>query len=172
MPLLLPVCSTVRNFDRSSVRSRSFKRLNRAFSVLRRTKSGNAVSNETSEERDNARNSSVPQEEGTGYSLCAVLGACVLALPKNSQVTVPEGDHRVRQRAYLRVYFQGDTAGSPECNSSICCFNNSAAHCISQMAHHQRSIRTGNGGPLDEGEVTGDEAADAVYHVLPSSAAS
>uniref|UniRef100_A0A8C5DR76 Ligand of numb-protein X 1 n=1 Tax=Gouania willdenowi TaxID=441366 RepID=A0A8C5DR76_GOUWI len=54
--------SEFRNFDRSSVRSRSFKRLNRAFSVLRRTKSGNAVSNETSEERDNARNSSVPQE--------------------------------------------------------------------------------------------------------------
>lgn len=57
-----PVASTVRNFDRSSVRSRSFRRLNRAFSVLRRTKSGNAVSNETSEERDNARNSSVPRE--------------------------------------------------------------------------------------------------------------
>ncbi|XP_029005051.1 E3 ubiquitin-protein ligase LNX isoform X1 [Betta splendens] len=52
----------IRNFDRSSVRSRSFRRLNRAFSVLRRTKSGNAVSNESSEERDNARNSSVPQE--------------------------------------------------------------------------------------------------------------
>ncbi|XP_020499439.1 E3 ubiquitin-protein ligase LNX isoform X2 [Labrus bergylta] len=52
----------IRNFDRSSVRSRSFRRLNRAFSVLRRTKSGNAVSNETSEERDNARNSSVPPE--------------------------------------------------------------------------------------------------------------
>ncbi|XP_018525710.1 E3 ubiquitin-protein ligase LNX isoform X5 [Lates calcarifer] len=54
--------SEFRNFDRSSVRSRSFRRLNRAFSVLRRTKSGNAVSNETSEERDNARNSTVPQE--------------------------------------------------------------------------------------------------------------
>lgn len=135
VPLLLPVCSTVRNFDRSSVRSRSFKRLNRAFSVLRRTKSGNAVSNETSEERDNARNSSVPQE-GTDHSLSAVWAACVLALHKNSQVTVPEGDHRVRQRAYLRVYFQGDTTGSPGCNSSICCFNNSAAHCISLLVHH------------------------------------
>ncbi|XP_031724252.1 E3 ubiquitin-protein ligase LNX isoform X1 [Anarrhichthys ocellatus] len=54
--------SEFRNFDRSSVRSRSFRRLNRAFSVLRRTKSGNAVSNETSEERDNARNSNVPRE--------------------------------------------------------------------------------------------------------------
>ncbi|KAK7889613.1 hypothetical protein WMY93_025173 [Mugilogobius chulae] len=52
----------IRNFDRSSVRSRSFRRLNRAFSVLRRTKSGTAVSNESTEERDNARNSSVPQE--------------------------------------------------------------------------------------------------------------
>lgn len=77
-PLLLPVCSTVRNFDRSSVRSRSFKRLNRAFSVLRRTKSGNAVSNETSEERDNARNSSVPQE-GREHSLSAALAAWLLA---------------------------------------------------------------------------------------------
>lgn len=27
-------------------------------------------------------------------------------------------------------------------------------------------------GTLDEGEVTGDEAADTVHHVLPSSAAS
>ncbi|XP_068448794.1 E3 ubiquitin-protein ligase LNX isoform X1 [Clinocottus analis] len=52
----------IRNFDRSSVRSRSFRRLNRAFSVLRRTKSGNAVSNETSEERDNVRNTNVPRE--------------------------------------------------------------------------------------------------------------
>lgn len=169
MPLLLPVCSTVRNFDRSSVRSRSFKRLNRAFSVLRRTKSGNAVSNETSEERDNARNSSVPQE-GTDHSHTAVLTACVLALHKNSQMTVPEGHQRVRQSAYLRVYFQGDTAGSPECNSSICCFNNSAAHCISLLVHHQRSIRRGNGGPrhFRRGEVTGDEAADTIHHILPN----
>lgn len=71
----LPVSSTVRNFDRSSVRSRSFRRLNRAFSVLRRTKSGTAVSNETSEERDNARNSSVPREgthQGPPLSLCRV----------------------------------------------------------------------------------------------------
>lgn len=61
-PLFLAFFFAVRNFDRSSVRSRSFRRLNRAFSVLRRTKSGNTVTNETSEERDNARNSSVPQE--------------------------------------------------------------------------------------------------------------
>lgn len=62
------VSSAVRNFDRSSVRSRSFRKLNRAFSVLRRTKSGTAVSNETSEERDNARNATVPQE-GTAHVL-------------------------------------------------------------------------------------------------------
>uniref|UniRef100_H2UMZ6 Ligand of numb-protein X 1 n=1 Tax=Takifugu rubripes TaxID=31033 RepID=H2UMZ6_TAKRU len=67
----------IRNFDRSSVRSRSFKRLNRAFSVLRRTKSGNAVSNETSEERDNTRNSSVPPE--------------VLALPQLHHL-IPDGE--------------------------------------------------------------------------------
>ncbi|KAK2835870.1 hypothetical protein Q5P01_016354 [Channa striata] len=67
----------IRNFDRSSVRSRSFRRLNRAFSVLRRTKSGTAVSNESSEERDNARNSSVPQE--------------VLALPQLHHL-IPDGE--------------------------------------------------------------------------------
>uniref|UniRef100_A0A7N6BJ00 Ligand of numb-protein X 1 n=1 Tax=Anabas testudineus TaxID=64144 RepID=A0A7N6BJ00_ANATE len=67
----------IRNFDRSSVRSRSFRRLNRAFSVLRRTKSGNAVSNESSEERDNARNSSLPQE--------------VLALPQLHHL-IPDGE--------------------------------------------------------------------------------
>ncbi|XP_069006800.1 E3 ubiquitin-protein ligase LNX isoform X2 [Embiotoca jacksoni] len=67
----------IRNFDRTSVRSRSFRRLNRAFSVLRRTKSGNAVSNETSEERDNARNSNVPQE--------------VLALPQLHHL-IPDGE--------------------------------------------------------------------------------
>ncbi|XP_069006801.1 E3 ubiquitin-protein ligase LNX isoform X3 [Embiotoca jacksoni] len=69
--------SEFRNFDRTSVRSRSFRRLNRAFSVLRRTKSGNAVSNETSEERDNARNSNVPQE--------------VLALPQLHHL-IPDGE--------------------------------------------------------------------------------
>ncbi|XP_019935942.1 E3 ubiquitin-protein ligase LNX isoform X3 [Paralichthys olivaceus] len=70
--------SEFRNFDRSSVRSRSFRRLNRAFSVLRRTKSGNAVSNETSEERDNTRNSTgIPQE--------------VLALPQLHHL-IPDGE--------------------------------------------------------------------------------
>ncbi|XP_016311703.1 E3 ubiquitin-protein ligase LNX-like isoform X2 [Sinocyclocheilus anshuiensis] len=51
-----------RNFDRTSARSRSFRRLNRAFSVLRRTKSGTAVANETTEERDNLRNANIPPE--------------------------------------------------------------------------------------------------------------
>lgn len=54
--------SEYRNFDRTSVRSRSFRRLNRAFSVLRRTKSGTAVANDTSEERDNLRNANIPPE--------------------------------------------------------------------------------------------------------------
>ncbi|XP_052315942.1 E3 ubiquitin-protein ligase LNX-like isoform X1 [Oncorhynchus keta] len=66
-----------RNYDRTSVRSRSFRRLNRAFSVLRRTKSGTSVSNETAEERDNARNASVPQE--------------VLALPQLHHL-IPDGE--------------------------------------------------------------------------------
>ncbi|XP_062858173.1 E3 ubiquitin-protein ligase LNX [Trichomycterus rosablanca] len=52
----------LRNFDRSSVRSRSFRRLNRAFSVLRRTKSGTAVAHDSTEERDNLRNANIPQE--------------------------------------------------------------------------------------------------------------
>ncbi|KAI5623549.1 E3 ubiquitin-protein ligase LNX isoform X2 [Silurus asotus] len=54
--------SEFRNFDRSSVRSRSFRRLNRAFSVLRRTKSGTAVVHDNPEERDNLRNANMPQE--------------------------------------------------------------------------------------------------------------
>lgn len=118
--------------------------------MLRRTKSGTAVSNETSEERDNARNSSVPQGEGTEAQPALLFFShvcvCVFALQKNSQVRLPEGDHRVRQLAYLRVYFQGDTAGSLECNSSICRFNNSAARCVSLLVHHQRSIRRGGRG--------------------------
>ncbi|XP_055800187.1 E3 ubiquitin-protein ligase LNX-like isoform X1 [Salvelinus fontinalis] len=66
-----------RNYDRTSVRSRSFRRLNRAFSVLRRTKSGTSVSNESAEERDNARNTSAPQE--------------VLALPQLHHL-IPDGE--------------------------------------------------------------------------------
>lgn len=85
------------------MRSRSFRRLNRAFSVLRRTKSGTAVSNETSEERDNARNSSVPREgrhQGPPSSLCRVLRLWIFVfLPRLSCVmsvlprhfTIPRG---------------------------------------------------------------------------------
>lgn len=134
MPLLLPVFSAVRNFDRSSVRSRSFKRLNRAFSVLRRTKSGNAVSNETSEERDNARNSSVPQE-GTNHSLSRRFGRVGLSAARALLESPGDSSRRRSESAstcVLAVYFQGDTAGSPQCNSSICSFHNSATRCISR----------------------------------------
>ncbi|XP_069487755.1 E3 ubiquitin-protein ligase LNX isoform X2 [Ambystoma mexicanum] len=41
-----------RHFERSTVRSRSFKKLNRAFSALRRTKSGGAVVNPLNRDRD------------------------------------------------------------------------------------------------------------------------
>ncbi|XP_078534317.1 E3 ubiquitin-protein ligase LNX isoform X2 [Lissotriton helveticus] len=44
-----------RHFERSTVRSRSFKKLNRAFSVLRRTKSGSAVVNPLNTDRDRDR---------------------------------------------------------------------------------------------------------------------
>lgn len=44
-----------RHFERSTVRSRSFKKLNRAFSVLRRTKSGSAVVNPMNTDRDRDR---------------------------------------------------------------------------------------------------------------------
>ncbi|XP_049588055.1 E3 ubiquitin-protein ligase LNX isoform X1 [Syngnathus scovelli] len=62
---------------KSELRSRSFRRLNRAFSVLRRTKSGTAVNHETVEERDNARNSNVPPG--------------VLALPQLHHL-IPDGE--------------------------------------------------------------------------------
>ncbi|XP_028857395.1 E3 ubiquitin-protein ligase LNX isoform X2 [Denticeps clupeoides] len=69
--------SEFRNFDRTSVRSRSFRRLNRAFSVLRRTKSGTAVVSESTEEQDNVRNASIPPE--------------VLALPQLHHL-IPDGE--------------------------------------------------------------------------------
>ncbi|XP_029443472.1 E3 ubiquitin-protein ligase LNX isoform X2 [Rhinatrema bivittatum] len=52
-----------RNFERSSVRSRSFKKLNRAFSVLRRTKSGNTVINPAERERESLQNLNSTEEE-------------------------------------------------------------------------------------------------------------
>ncbi|KAG5849694.1 hypothetical protein ANANG_G00074460, partial [Anguilla anguilla] len=50
-----------RNFDRATARGRSFRRINRALSALRRTKSGTSVPNQSTEERDNARNATVPR---------------------------------------------------------------------------------------------------------------
>ncbi|XP_050751376.1 E3 ubiquitin-protein ligase LNX isoform X2 [Gymnogyps californianus] len=46
-----------RHFERSTIRSRSFKKINKAFSVLRRTKSGSAVSNQADRERETVGNS-------------------------------------------------------------------------------------------------------------------
>ncbi|XP_019408300.1 PREDICTED: E3 ubiquitin-protein ligase LNX isoform X2 [Crocodylus porosus] len=51
------------HFERSTIRSRSFKKINKAFSVLRRTKSGSAVSNQADRERENTGNS-IASEEG------------------------------------------------------------------------------------------------------------
>ncbi|XP_065261330.1 E3 ubiquitin-protein ligase LNX isoform X2 [Emys orbicularis] len=45
-----------RPFERSTIRSRSFKKINRALSVLRRTKSGSAVSNQADQERECVEN--------------------------------------------------------------------------------------------------------------------
>ncbi|NXG26816.1 LNX1 ligase, partial [Dromaius novaehollandiae] len=52
-----------RHFERSTVRSRSFKKINKAFSVLRRTKSGSTISNQTDRERETVGNS-VAGDEG------------------------------------------------------------------------------------------------------------
>uniref|UniRef100_A0A8C5KG38 Ligand of numb-protein X 1 n=1 Tax=Jaculus jaculus TaxID=51337 RepID=A0A8C5KG38_JACJA len=50
-----------RPFERSTIRSRSFKKINRALSVLRRTKSGIAVANHADQPRENAENATVPE---------------------------------------------------------------------------------------------------------------
>uniref|UniRef100_A0A8U7N5S8 Ligand of numb-protein X 1 n=1 Tax=Corvus moneduloides TaxID=1196302 RepID=A0A8U7N5S8_CORMO len=52
-----------RHFERSTIRSRSFKKINKAFSVLRRTKSGSAVSNPTDRERETVGNSAAGEED-------------------------------------------------------------------------------------------------------------
>ncbi|XP_014801072.1 PREDICTED: E3 ubiquitin-protein ligase LNX isoform X4 [Calidris pugnax] len=54
--------SRTRHFERSTIRSRSFKKINKAFSVLRRTKSGSAVSNQTDREREAVGNSTAGEE--------------------------------------------------------------------------------------------------------------
>ncbi|KAM9381944.1 E3 ubiquitin-protein ligase LNX isoform 2-T2 [Phaethornis superciliosus] len=51
-----------RHFERSTIRSRSFKKINKAFSVLRRTKSGSAVSNQADREREVVGNSTAGEE--------------------------------------------------------------------------------------------------------------
>ncbi|XP_009978452.1 PREDICTED: E3 ubiquitin-protein ligase LNX [Tauraco erythrolophus] len=51
-----------RHFERSTIRSRSFKKINKAFSVLRRTKSGSAVSNQTDRERETVGNPAAGEE--------------------------------------------------------------------------------------------------------------
>ncbi|XP_038948102.1 E3 ubiquitin-protein ligase LNX isoform X4 [Rattus norvegicus] len=50
-----------RPFERSTMRSRSFKKINRALSALRRTKSGSAVANHADQGRDNSENDTVPE---------------------------------------------------------------------------------------------------------------
>ncbi|XP_051026233.1 E3 ubiquitin-protein ligase LNX isoform X2 [Acomys russatus] len=50
-----------RPFERSTMRSRSFKKINRALSVLRRTKSGIAVVNHADQGRENSENATVPE---------------------------------------------------------------------------------------------------------------
>nr|XP_027793978.1 E3 ubiquitin-protein ligase LNX isoform X3 [Marmota flaviventris] len=51
-----------RPFERSTIRSRSFKKINRALSVLRRTKSGSAVANQTDQGREHPANPTAPED--------------------------------------------------------------------------------------------------------------
>ncbi|XP_054845492.1 E3 ubiquitin-protein ligase LNX isoform X2 [Eublepharis macularius] len=51
-----------RHFERSTIRSRSSKKINRAFSILRRTKSGSAVANRAERERENVGNMVASEE--------------------------------------------------------------------------------------------------------------
>ncbi|KAM9237862.1 E3 ubiquitin-protein ligase LNX isoform 1-T1 [Dugong dugon] len=58
-----------RPFERSSFRSRSFKKINRAFSILRRTKSGSAVANQADQGRENSENTTAPEGFPRSYHL-------------------------------------------------------------------------------------------------------
>ncbi|XP_032487975.1 E3 ubiquitin-protein ligase LNX [Phocoena sinus] len=49
-----------RPFERSTIRSRSFKKINRALSVLRRTKCGSTVVNQAERGRENSENTTAP----------------------------------------------------------------------------------------------------------------
>nr|BAE23626.1 unnamed protein product [Mus musculus] len=51
-----------RPFERSTMRSRSFKKINRALSALRRTKSRSVVANHVDQGRDNSENTTVPED--------------------------------------------------------------------------------------------------------------
>lgn len=59
LPSLFP---SARPFERSTIRSRSFKKINRALSVLRRTKSGSVVANQAEQGGENSEN--IPAPEG------------------------------------------------------------------------------------------------------------
>ncbi|KAF0883231.1 E3 ubiquitin-protein ligase LNX isoform X1 [Crocuta crocuta] len=50
-----------RPFERSSIRSRSFKKINRALSVLRRTKSGSAVATQVDQGRESSEDPTAPE---------------------------------------------------------------------------------------------------------------
>ncbi|XP_029801583.1 E3 ubiquitin-protein ligase LNX isoform X2 [Suricata suricatta] len=50
-----------RPFERSTIRSRSFKKINRALSVLRRTKSGSAVATQVDQGRENSEDTTAPE---------------------------------------------------------------------------------------------------------------
>lgn len=50
-----------RPFERSTIRSRSFKKINRALSVLRRTKSGSAVANQADQGREDSEDTTAPE---------------------------------------------------------------------------------------------------------------
>ncbi|XP_056658600.1 E3 ubiquitin-protein ligase LNX isoform X5 [Monodelphis domestica] len=53
--------SRAQHFERSTIRSRSFKKINRALSVLRRTKSGSAVANHADQARESPENAIAPE---------------------------------------------------------------------------------------------------------------
>ncbi|XP_039218840.1 E3 ubiquitin-protein ligase LNX isoform X2 [Crotalus tigris] len=61
--------TTASQFERSTVRSRSFKKINRALNVLRRTKSGSAVANHVERERENVENLIASQADGEVTSI-------------------------------------------------------------------------------------------------------
>lgn len=62
-----------RHFERSTIRSRSFKKINKAFSVLRRTKSGSAVSSQADQEREAVGNCVAGEEGNALLSLYSYL---------------------------------------------------------------------------------------------------